>query len=146
MNYNCSQMTKSLQVLLRDAHDAVDAANRVALAQNGFADIKRWHLTVLRNLGEDGSRPSELAARAGVTRQAVTKVLDELERLDLVRRERDPDDGRGVIVRYTDRGRTGLNVARTRMLELEAEFAERLGAKRWADVRGALETLFDGPA
>jgi len=136
-------MTKSLQVLLRDAHDTVDAENHAALAQNGFADIKPWHHTVLRNLGEDGSRPSELATRARITRQAVTKVVDELERLELVRRDPDPDDGRGVIVRYTDRGRAGLDIARKRMLELEAQFAERVGATRWADARAVLETLFD---
>jgi DNA-binding MarR family transcriptional regulator len=138
-------MTKSLQVLLRDAHDTVDAQNHAALAENGFGDIKPWHHTVLRNLGEDGSRPSELATRGRITRQAVTKIVDELERLDLVRRDPDPDDGRGVIVRYTDRGRAGLDIARKRMLELEAEFAERVGAKRWAEARAVLETVFDDP-
>ena len=143
MNYNRFAMTKSIQVLLRDAHDTVDAENHTALAQNGFADIKPWHHTVLRNLGEDGARPSELATRGGITRQAVTKIVDELERLDLVRRDPDPDDRRGVIVRYSDRGRAGLDIARERMLELEAEFAERVGAKRWADTRAVLETLFD---
>jgi DNA-binding MarR family transcriptional regulator len=81
--------------------------------------------------------------RAGITRQAVTKVLDELERLDVLRRDPDPDDGRGVIVRYTDRGRAGLDIVRKRMLELEAEFAERVGGTRWADARAVLETLFD---
>lgn len=136
-------MPKSLQVLLRDAHDTVEGENHAVLAQNGFADIKPWHAAVLRNLGENGARPSELAMRAGITRQAVTKVLDELERLDVLRRYPDPDDGRGVIVRYTDRGRAGLDIVRKRMLELEAEFAERVGGTRWADARAVLETLFD---
>src|SRR3954464_15658557 len=139
----CFAMPKSLQVLLRAAHDTVEAENHAVLAHNGFADIKPWHAAVLRNLGEHGARPSELAMRAGITRQAVTKVVDELERLDVVRRDPDPDDGRGVIVRYTDRGRAGLDIVRTRMLELEADFAERVGARRWADTRAVLETLFD---
>src|SRR5215213_8290241 len=103
-------MPKSLQVLLRDAHDTVEGENHAVLAQNGFA---------------------------------VTKVLDELERLDVLRRYPDPDDGRGVIVRYTDRGRAGLDIVRKRMLELEAEFATRVGGTRWADARAVLETLFD---
>jgi DNA-binding MarR family transcriptional regulator len=96
----------------------------------------------LRNLGEGGSRPVDLAARAGVTRQAITKLVDELERLDLVRREPDPDDGRGVIVKYTDRGRAGLAIARKRMLALERAYAAQVGADRWAEVRSTLETLF----
>jgi DNA-binding MarR family transcriptional regulator len=133
-------MAKSLQVLLRDAHTAVDLAVRSELAQHGFADLAPWHFSVLRNLGEDGSRPSELAARAGVTRQAITKIVDELERLDMVRRAPDPND---VIVRYTDRGRAGLQLARKRMRALEQEYAKRVGTDRWAQLRASLETLFD---
>jgi DNA-binding MarR family transcriptional regulator len=135
-------MPKSLQVLLRDAHGTVDAEVRIALERSGYGDILPGQLKVLRNLGEDGARPSELAAHANVTRQAVTKVVDELERLGIVRRDPDPADGRGVIVRYTDRGLAGLEIARQRMLELEADYAARIGAARWAEARTILETLF----
>jgi DNA-binding MarR family transcriptional regulator len=143
VNYNGLGMAKSIQLLLRDGHAHVDGEVRAALARSGFADITAGHGVVLRNLGDDGARPSELAARAQLTRQAITKVVDDLERLDLVRRDPDPEDGRGVVVRYTDRGRAGLAVARDRMRELEEEFAARVGADRWADVRAVLETLFD---
>jgi DNA-binding MarR family transcriptional regulator len=136
-------MPKSIQILLRDAHHAVDAKVRAALAASGFDEIVPGHYIVLRNLGEDGARPSELAARAAVTRQAITKVVDDLERLGFVRRDPDPVDGRGVIVRYTDRGRAGLNVARKRMLSLEDEFAAQVGADRWAEARAVLDTVFD---
>ena len=78
--------------------NAIEAAVRADLAQNGFGDVAPSHSALLRNIGDDGARPSELAAHAGVTRQAITKLVDELERLDLVRRDPDPDDGRRVIV------------------------------------------------
>jgi DNA-binding MarR family transcriptional regulator len=135
-------MPKSLQVLLRDARSAIEDAVRADFAQNGFGDVTPAQSALLRNLGEDGSRPSELAAHANVTRQAITKLVDELEQLDLVRRDPDPDDGRGVIVRYTDRGRAGLALARKRMLALEGAWAAQVGADRWAEVRSTLETLF----
>jgi hypothetical protein len=48
-----------------------------------------------------------------------------------------------VIVRYTDRGLAGLDIARQRMLELEADYAARVGAARWTEARAVLETLFD---
>src|SRR5262245_50300726 len=98
-----------------------------------------WHTQVLRNLGEDGARPVDLAAKAGITRQAIAKVVDELEWIGFVRREPAPDDGRGAIVRYTDYGLAALAVARGRMAELKREYEARVGAKRWAHVRGALE-------
>jgi len=142
VNYNGVDMPKSLQILFRDARAAIEAAVRADLAQNGFGDVAPAHSALLRDVGEDGSRPSELAAHAGVTRQAVTKLVDELERLDLVRRDPDPDDGRGVIVRYTDRGRAGVAIARKRMLALERDYALQVGADRWAEVRSTLETLF----
>jgi DNA-binding MarR family transcriptional regulator len=143
VNYNhIATVPKSLQILFRDARSAIEAAVRADLARNGFADMTPSHSALLRNLGEDGSRPSELAADAGVTRQAITKLVDELERLDLVRRDPDPDDGRGVIIRFTERGRAGVAIARKRVLALEREYAAQVGADRWAEVRSTLETLF----
>jgi DNA-binding MarR family transcriptional regulator len=142
VNYNRVDMPKSLNILLRDGRSAIEAAVRADLAQQGFGDVTPSQSALLRNLGEDGSRPSELAAHADVTRQAITKLVDELERLDLVRRDPDPDDGRGVIVRYTDRGRAGVAIARKRMLALERSYAAQVGADRWAEVRSTLETLF----
>ena len=136
-------MAKSIQILFRNAHSTVDAAVGASLAESGFTELLPWHSAVLRNLGEDGARPSELAARAGVTRQAITKLVGELERLDVVRRDPDPTDGRGVIVRYTDRGLAGLEVARRQMLALERSYAEQVGPDRWAEVRATLEALFD---
>ena len=142
VNYNRTEMPKSLQLLFRDARAAIEAAVRADLARNGFGDVTPAHSALLRNIGEDGSRPSELAAHADVTRQAITKLVDELERLDLVRRDPDPNDGRGVIVRFTDRGRAGVAIARKRQLALERAWAAQVGADRWAEVRSTLETLF----
>src|SRR5581483_5660335 len=136
-------VSKSVALLMRNAYQRVDGAVLGALAAAGYDEIQPGHGIVLRNLGEDGARPSEIAARAEVTRQAVTKVLDDLERLNVVRREPDPDDGRGVIVHYTPYGLSGLRVARARMDELEGEFAAHVGSKRWEITRAVLEKLFE---
>jgi DNA-binding MarR family transcriptional regulator len=136
-------MSKSIGLLLRNGVSAVDAEVKAALAEQGFDEIEPGHHTLLRYLGEDGARPSELAARAGVTRQAVTKTLNDLERVGLVEREPDAADGRGVVVRYTPRGLAALQVARTRGKQLERRFASHVGAERWRTVRETLEALFD---
>jgi DNA-binding MarR family transcriptional regulator len=136
-------MSKSIGLLLRDGVSAVDAEIKAALTEQGFDEIQPGHHTLLRYLGEDGARPSELAARAGITRQAVTKTLDDLERVGLVERAPDAADGRSVVVRYTPRGLAALRVARTRGRQLERRFAAQIGAHRWRTVRDVLEGLFD---
>ena len=136
-------MSKSIGLLLRNGVSAVDAEVKAALAEQGFDEIEPGHHTLLRYLGEDGARPSELAARAGITRQAVTKTLNDLERVGLVEREPDAADRRGVVVRYTPRGLAALQVARTRGKQLERRFAAHVGAERWRTAREALEALFD---
>lgn len=139
-------MSKSIGLLLREMASAVDAEIRTALGEQGFEEIQPGHNTVLRYLGEDGARPSELAAKAGVTRQAVTKLLDDLERLGLAKREPDPADGRRVVVRYTPRGLAALKVARTRMNQLERRYASQVGANHWRTARDVLEELADARA
>lgn len=139
------EVPKSIALLLRDAYASVDSEVLTAVARAGFDEIQRGHAIVLRHLGDDGARPSELAGKAQVTRQAITKALDDLERRGIVRRWPDPSDGRGVIVRYTTRGLAALEVARARMDELEREFASQVGSERWATVRGVLECLFGVP-
>src|SRR5690242_5990563 len=56
-------------------------------------------------------RMTELGARAVLSRERVSRVVDELERAGLVRRERNPDDGRSLLATVTDEGRTRLRAA-----------------------------------
>ena len=135
-------MPRSVALLLRDGYTTVEAEVRAALTAAGYSDLLPWHFQVLRNLGDDGARPVELAAKASITRQAVAKIVDELERIGIVYRDPDPDDGRGVIIRYTDRGLAMLAVARQRMTDLEHEYAARLGPQHWTTVRSGLDALF----
>jgi DNA-binding MarR family transcriptional regulator len=56
-------------------------------------------------------RMTELGARAVLSRERVSRVVDELERAGLVRRERNPDDGRSLLAVVTDEGRARLRAA-----------------------------------
>jgi DNA-binding MarR family transcriptional regulator len=134
-------MPKTLGLLLRDAYLAVDRAIQEALAQEGFSELRPSHATVLRHVGDEGERPVVIAERAQVTRQAIAKVIDELESAGIVQRVPDPQDGRGVIVRYTERGMTGLAIGRAKMEEIEAQLGAELGPRRWEAMRDALERL-----
>jgi DNA-binding MarR family transcriptional regulator len=56
-------------------------------------------------------RMTELGARAVLSRERISRVVDELERAGLARRERNPDDGRSLLASITDEGRARLRAA-----------------------------------
>jgi DNA-binding MarR family transcriptional regulator len=84
---------------------------------------------------------TELAERLGVTKQAVSQALDDLEQLGIVERVADPADARARLVRFTERGRAGLLDGLAILRELEAECAAAIGASRMAELRRALIAL-----
>jgi DNA-binding MarR family transcriptional regulator len=134
-------MSKTIGLVLRDAYLAVDRAVQEALEQAGFSELRPGHHVVLRHIGHEGERPVAIAGRAQVSRQAIAKVIDDLERMGLVRRDPDPRDGRGVIVRLTERGLAGLAVGRQKMQAIEAQLVAEIGPRRWQAMRDALERL-----
>src|SRR3954453_19135976 len=77
--------------LLRTPWEAGQRQMLERLHEHGFADLDFAHLNVFQSPGPQGARPSELAARLGMTKQALNYLLGELERLDYLRRQPDPD-------------------------------------------------------
>jgi DNA-binding MarR family transcriptional regulator len=81
----------------------------------------RFSLLLAIDASAGPARPAELAARAGVSRPTVTRLLDGLARDGLVARRADPDDGRARRVELTGAGRR-------RVRELGPAHARRIGA------------------
>lgn len=116
------------------------------LRARGHADLRASHNAVLMNLDLAGTRQSRIAERAGVTRQAIGQVVDDLEQLGYVIRSSDPDDGRAQQVGFTPRGRALLDEGSAVILELEAEWAARLEPGELDRLRDALVRLAGGLA
>ena len=109
-----------------------------ALRARGHPELRYSHGFLFQQLIE-GSRPvGEIAANLGVTSQAVSKAVRELERLGYVRRQADPDDARVRRVGLTERGRDAVGAARSVREELNGRLAGALGAER---VAAAASTL-----
>jgi DNA-binding MarR family transcriptional regulator len=73
-------------------------------------------------------RMTELGAKAVLSRERVSRVVDDLERAGLVRRERNPDDGRSLLAAITDDGRTRLRAAApTYLVGIERHFGVHVG-------------------
>jgi DNA-binding MarR family transcriptional regulator len=127
--------------LLRMPWEAVQRRMLERLHERGFHDLDAAHLNVFQYPGPQGARPSELAARLRISKQALNYLLGELERLTYLERRPDPDDLRSKRVALTPRGVSAITVIREAVGEIETAWAERLGAQRFAELRSLLLDL-----
>jgi DNA-binding MarR family transcriptional regulator len=75
------------------------------LKASGFDDLSPPHMAVIQYPGPDGMRPSALAERAAMSKQAMNQLLKTLEAMGYITRSAAPDESGGTIVHFTDRGR-----------------------------------------
>jgi DNA-binding MarR family transcriptional regulator len=112
---------------------------RAADAESGLSAARLSALSVLVFGGPRS--PGALAAAEQVTRPTMTRLIDGLERDGYVRRERDPLDGRGVLVSALPRARGALDEARGRRLVLLESCLAGLDAAALGRVAAALDDL-----
>jgi DNA-binding MarR family transcriptional regulator len=103
--------------------------------------LRRAHTALLAHIGLDGTRVSEIATRAGITKQAAGQRLAELAAMGIVRSAVDPRDRRARTVRFTPRGRRALLHGLGLLERLERELAGELGTARLARLREDLARL-----
>ena len=115
---------------------------RDRIADAGHPDIREGHGCVFGFIDiEKGSRLTDLAANAGFTKQAVGEAVTELERLGYVTRVPDPQDGRAKIIKLTEWGTDAVVKGRRVFAEIEAEWADQLGAELLASLREAVTKI-----
>jgi DNA-binding MarR family transcriptional regulator len=113
--------------LLRLPAQAVHRQLVAGLNEAGFGDLRLPHMGVLQYPGPDGCRPSELAERAGMSKQAMNQLLRSLERLGYIRR-RDAEKGRRArIVRLTRRGHAAWATIHDLLATIEVAWRRTLG-------------------
>jgi DNA-binding MarR family transcriptional regulator len=105
-----------------------------ALHASGLDDLRPAHGAVFANVDPDGTRPSELARRAGMTKQAMGELIADLEAKGYVERRPDPADGRAALLVPTDRGRAADRAADDAIARIEAEYVELLGRDRFDEL------------
>jgi DNA-binding MarR family transcriptional regulator len=132
--------------LMRMPVDVVRGRMLAALHERGFTDIVPAHLVVLRWPGPQGRRPSEIAAQAEMSKQALNYLLGQLEELGYLERRPDPDDQRSRRIHLTPRGQEVGQTMRGAVAEIEAEWAAMLGEEDFQRLRALLTRLNDGLA
>lgn len=112
-----------------------------ALVAAGFADFTMAQARLVARVAPQGSRLTELADQARITKQTAGVLVDQMERHGYVRRAPDPTDGRARLVRLAARGQAAAEVAAATVAQVEAEWTAHLGTARMCALRAALEQL-----
>lgn len=124
--------------LLHNAARKFDAQVLDILSERGWKDVRLVHVNLTRCLEFSGTRLTELAKRAAMTKQAMGELVDECERIDLVARTADPSDGRAKIVTFTTRGKRFMGAFRDAIATAEEEMTAQFGPERLRDLKEAL--------
>ena len=110
------------------------------------AQVSAAHIHITRHLELQGTRLTELAQRAGMSKQAMGDLVDQCEAWGLVRREADPRDARARIVRFTPTGLVWLQAFRDAVAQAEREFRTEVGSDVATVVALGLEAYAGGAA
>jgi DNA-binding MarR family transcriptional regulator len=128
------------RLLLRAQRD-FDAELNTRLRERGYPDVRLAHSALFAHIDSEGTRSSELAERAGMTKQGMGQLVADLEKKGYVERVEDSADRRAKLVRLTKKGRHHVRIAREIISEIEEAYARRLGDGRLETLRTILKDL-----
>lgn len=131
--------------LLRVPAQAIHRRIIKELNAAGFEELRLPHMAVLQFPGPDGARPSTLAERAGMSKQAMNQLLRSLEGLGYIVRSDMPGESRGRIIRFTNRGRAAYARVYDILRDIEREWSKELGSKPFAKLKGLLLRVWESP-
>jgi DNA-binding MarR family transcriptional regulator len=131
----------NLGILLREPFRIGSELLHEHFAEHGHPDVRAPHGAVMQFLDEDGTRVSDLARRAQITKQSMAELVGHLERHGYVERVPDPSDRRAKLVRTTAKGQQLHAIARGFVAELEDRWGSRLGREKMRQLKRLLAEL-----
>ncbi|MBB3036555.1 MarR family winged helix-turn-helix transcriptional regulator [Hoyosella altamirensis] len=123
----------SFRYLEGRVHEALEAA--------GYGDVSIAQGRVAARIAPGGSRLTDIAEQAQITKQTAGFLVDQLEKSGIVERVSDPMDKRARLVRFTERGKKLSATADAAVAEVEAEWVAHLGKRHMDQLRRALSEL-----
>jgi len=131
--------------LLRVPAEAIHRRIIRELNAAGFEGLSLAHMAVFRFPGPDGVRPGVLAERAGMSKQAMNRLLGTLEDLGYLARSDAPGEGRARIVHFTRRGHAAYAKAIEVLRDIEREWKAELGPRDFAKLKELLFRVWESP-
>ncbi len=105
--------------------------------------VKLSHTAMFPHLALEGSRITDLAERMGISKQAVGKMVDEMESLGFLERIPDPEDRRAKLVRFSEKGRGGLLQGLVELQKVETDLTRHTGKREMQEIHRLLTGLLD---
>ena len=112
-----------------------------AVRDAGFDDLTLAQSKVFQRVDPAGSRLTELAVAAQMTKQSAGVMVDELERFGYVRRVPDPTDGRARVIHIQKRGWRAIEAGKAAHDQIVAEWQAYLGTRNFTMLCQILEQL-----
>jgi DNA-binding MarR family transcriptional regulator len=139
------RINTNLDQLVVRAFYWMDEGLQQNIRKRGGPSITHSQSLIIMSIGEGITRPSAIAERLGVSRQAIHQSLRELINVKLVELVPDPDDGRAKLARLSKTGAPIQHMALEILGELEVKLGERIGKRRLNHLRAALEQDWGDP-
>ena len=130
-------------LLLRLVRDFEERAV-AAFGDRDHEGMQMAHAMVLVHLPLEGGRLTDLALSAGVTKQSMGALVDDMERFGYVERVPDPRDGRAKLICFTEAGIALLEDGQEIVSRIWDRYAEILGEAPLTALRNSLATLLEG--
>jgi DNA-binding MarR family transcriptional regulator len=122
---NITEENRTLGSLLRRPYQILQERVYGELAATGFPEIRPAHSSVFRHILPSGSRVTDLAEAAQMTKQSMAYLVESLKASGYVEIAPDPTDGRAKIARLTEKGRAAQQAA----LAISRKVEEGLGTR-----------------
>lgn len=142
-DFEARKRASVLQVLFKAARLANEESLRRVRTAVKDDRVRVAHTALFPHVPFEGVRLTALAARVGITKQAVKELVDELEAIGVLERAPDPADGRAKLIRWTAAGREGLARGLEILDALAAELAVCVGPEELARTHRTLLAISD---
>ncbi|MBD0379411.1 MarR family winged helix-turn-helix transcriptional regulator [Paenibacillus sedimenti] len=136
-----SPYNHDLPALLSLAFSGIIQELHEQLDKLGFEDIRPAHGFLFQRINPDGATGMEIVEHMGITKQAVSQMIDYLEKHGYVARHPHPQDGRGKIVVLTERGWALIRAREAIYAVIEQRWAALIGAERLVQLKSDLDQM-----
>jgi DNA-binding MarR family transcriptional regulator len=131
--------------LLRVPAQAIHRRIIEELNAAGFKELRLPHMAVLQFPGPHEVRPTTLAERAGMSKQAMNQLLGSLEGFGYIVRSDLPGEHNARVIRFTKRGHAAYSKITDILRDIELEWSAELGSKRFDQLKTLLIRVWTSP-